>query len=47
MKKFAVFVVTAALLLAVALGFGYVWVRGNTEWLPQRETVVRPAAAVA
>lgn len=36
------FLCTAALLLALALGSGYVWVRDNTEWLPQRETVVRP-----
>ena len=36
------FITAAVLLLAVALGLGYVWVRGNTEWLPQRETVVRP-----
>ena len=36
------FITAAVLLLAVALGLGYVWVRGNTEWLPQRETMVRP-----
>lgn len=36
------FLLAAALLLAVVLGFGYVWVRDNTEWLPRRETVVRP-----
>lgn len=36
------FIAAAVLLLAVALGFGYVWVRDNTEWLPQRETVVSP-----
>ena len=35
------FILAAALLLAVVLGFGYVWVRDNTEWLPQRETVIR------
>jgi transcriptional regulator with XRE-family HTH domain len=35
------FILAAALLLAVALGVGYIWARENTEWLPQRETVVR------
>ena len=35
----------AALLLAGVLGFGYVWVRDNTEWLPQRETVIRELEA--
>ena len=28
--------------VAVVLGFGYGWVRDNTEWLPQRETVFTP-----
>lgn len=27
------------------MGFGYVWVRDNTEWLPQRETVIRELEA--
>lgn len=36
------FILSAALLLAVVLGFGYGWVRDNTEWLPQRETVFTP-----
>lgn len=35
------FITAAVLLLAVLAGLGYVWVRDNTEWLPQRETVVR------
>ena len=35
------FIAAAALLLALVLWLGYVWVRDNTEWLPQRETVVR------
>ena len=39
------FILAAALLLAVVLGFGYVWVRDNTEWLPQRETVIRELEA--
>lgn len=39
------FVTAASLLLAVLLGFGYVWVRDNTEWLPQRETVIRELKA--
>ena len=36
------FILAAALLLAVLAGLGYTWVRDNTELLPQRETVVRP-----
>ncbi len=36
------FLCAAALLLAMALGFGYLWVRDNTEWIPQRETVFTP-----
>lgn len=36
------FLLAAALLLTVLAGLGYVWVRDNTEWLPQRETMVRP-----
>lgn len=36
------FFLTAVLLLALVLRRGYVWVRDNTELLPQRETVVRP-----
>lgn len=36
------FILAAALLLAVLAGLGYIWVRDNTELLPQRETVVRP-----
>lgn len=35
------FLLAVLLLLAVLAGMGYVWVRDNTEWLPQRETVVR------
>ncbi len=35
------FLLAAALLLAVLASLGYVWVRDNTELLPQRETVVR------
>lgn len=35
------FLTAAALLLALVLWLGYVWVRDNTEWLPQRETVVQ------
>lgn len=36
------FLLTAALLLSLLLWRGYVWVRDNTELLPQRTTVVRP-----
>lgn len=36
------FLLAAALLLALLLGLGYVWVRDNTQLLPQRETVVAP-----
>lgn len=36
------FLAAAALLLAVLAGLGYVWVRNNTELLPQRETVFTP-----
>lgn len=36
------FLCAAALLLALALWTGYIWVRDSTELLPQRETVVRP-----
>lgn len=36
------FIAAAALLLAVLAGLGYIWVRANTEWLPQRETVIIP-----
>ena len=39
------FLLAAALLLAVALGVGYIWARDNTEWLPQRETVIRELKA--
>lgn len=35
------FILAAALLLALVLWLSYVWVRDNTEWLPQRETTVR------
>jgi len=44
-KKWRVAFVCLTLLLAL-LGswFGYLWVRDNTEWLPQRETVVTPVA---
>lgn len=34
------FIAAAALLLALVLWLGYIWVRDNTEWLPQRETTV-------
>lgn len=36
------FILAAALLLAVLAGLGYVWIRDNTELLPQRETVFTP-----
>lgn len=36
------FIAAAVLLLAVLAGLGYVWVRDNTELLPQRETVITP-----
>ena len=39
------FLLAAALLLTVLAGLGYVWVRDNTEWLPQRETVIRELEA--
>ena len=39
------FLLAAALLLTVLAGLGYVWVRDNTEWLPQRETVIRELKA--
>ena len=39
------FILAAALLLTVLAGLGYVWVRDNTEWLPQRETVIRELEA--
>ena len=35
------FLTAAALLLALVLWLSCVWVRDNTEWLPQRETVVQ------
>lgn len=35
------FILSAVLLVTVVLGLGYIWVRDNTEWLPQRKTVVR------
>ena len=35
-------ILAAALLLAVLSGLGYVWIRDNTELLPQRETVFTP-----
>ena len=38
------FILAAALLLAVLAGSGYIWVRDNTEWLPQRETTVKTLA---
>ena len=34
------FAAAAAVLIAVLAWLGYTWVRDNTEWLPQRETVV-------
>ena len=39
------FLLAAALLLTVLAGLGYVWVRDNTEWLPQRKTVIRASRA--
>ena len=39
------FILAAALLLTVLVGLGYVWVRDNTEWLPQRKTVIRASKA--
>lgn len=39
------FLLTAALLLALVLWRGYLWVRDNTELLPQRTTMVRPLDA--
>lgn len=39
------FLLAAALLLTMLAGLGYVWVRDNTEWLPQRETVIRESKA--
>ena len=36
------FILAAALLLAVLSSLGYVWARANTQLFPQRETVVRP-----
>lgn len=36
------FIAAAVLLLALLAGLGYIWVRANTEWLPQRETVITP-----
>lgn len=38
------FFTAAAVLLCLGLWSGYVWVRDNTEWLPQKETVIRPLA---
>lgn len=36
------FFTAAAVLLCLGLWSGYVWVRDNTEWLPQKETVLIP-----
>lgn len=36
------FLTAAALLLAIVMGFGYVWVRDNTQLIPQKETVFTP-----
>ena len=36
------FALTAVLLLLLALFVGYPWVRDNTDWLPQAETVITP-----
>jgi len=42
-KKWRVAFVCLALLLAVLGSWrGYIWVRDNTEWLPQKETVLIP-----
>lgn len=36
------FVALAIVMLSLGTFFGYTWVRDNTEWLPQRETVLIP-----
>lgn len=36
------FIAAAVLLLAIVLGFGYVWIRDNTQLIPQKETVFTP-----
>ena len=42
-KKWRVAFVCLALLLALFCSWrGYLWVRDNTEWLPQKETVIVP-----
>lgn len=42
-RRWRVAFVCLALLLALLGGWrGYIWVRDNTEWLPQHETVVTP-----
>lgn len=44
-KKWRVAFVCLALLLTLFGSWrGYIWVRDNTEWLPQKETVVTPVA---
>lgn len=39
------FLLAVVLLAAVLARVGYLWIRDNTEWLPQRETVVRELEA--
>lgn len=36
------FLAAAAALLTLGAVFAYTWVRDNTDWLPQRETVITP-----
>ena len=44
-KKWRIaFVCLALLLLVFGSWRGFVWVRDNTEWLPQKETVVTPVS---
>ena len=38
----ALFVALSLMVVCVTAFFGYGWVRDNTEWLPQRETVLIP-----
>ena len=38
----ALFVALALMVVCVTAFFGYRWVRENTEWLPQKETVIVP-----
>ena len=36
------FIGAAGVLLALVLGFGYLWVRDHTDWLPQTDTIITP-----